>query len=110
MAMHTLTTDDLQRRPLQLVEDAQRGEPANVTRDGQPVLLSVPLGQGIESAAVRVELAATLFDREQISLGLAARIAGLSYGQMVDELGRRSIPVIRLAPGELDRELEAFGH
>lgn len=107
--MHTLTADELKRQPQQLIDDAQRGEPALVTRDGEPVLLAVPLGKGIESHEVRVHLAATLFDREQISLGLAARIAGLSYSEMIDELGRREIPVIRLSPGELERELAAFG-
>ena len=68
-----------------------------------------PGRQGLDSQPVLMELAATLFDREQISLGLAARIAGLSYSEMVDELGRRDIPVIRLAPGDLERELAAFG-
>ncbi|MFZ2650528.1 MAG: UPF0175 family protein [Burkholderiaceae bacterium] len=55
------------------------------------------------------DLAATLFDREQISLGLAAQMAGLPYSEMVDELGRREIAVIRLEPGELERELGSFG-
>jgi predicted HTH domain antitoxin len=57
-----------------------------------------------------VDLACTLFDREQISLGLAAQIAGLSCSEMIDELGRRGIVVIRLEPGELERELAAFGN
>jgi len=107
--MHTLTTDDLKREPQRLLDDAQRGEPALVTRDGEPVLLAVPLGKGIESQEVRVQLAATLYDREQISVGLAARIAGLPYREMLDELGRRGIAVIRLSTGELERELAAFG-
>jgi predicted HTH domain antitoxin len=57
---------------------------------------------------ILVELAAHLYDSEQISLGMAARIAGLSYSGMIDELGRREISVIRLEPGELERELAAF--
>jgi predicted HTH domain antitoxin len=50
-----------------------------------------------------------LYDREQISLGRAAEIAGLAYADMMDELGRRGIATIRLRPGELERELAAFG-
>jgi len=107
--MHTLTADELNRQPQQLLDDAQRGEPALVTRDGEPVLLALPLVKGVDSQAVLIDFAATLFDREQISLGLAARLAGLSYSEMIDELGRREISVIRLAPGELERELAAFG-
>lgn len=107
--MHTLTDDDLKREPQQLLDDARRGEPAIVTVAGEPVMMTVPLGEGIGSPEVRIQLAATLYDREQISLGLAARIAGLPYRAMLDELSRREIAVIRLAPGELERELAAFG-
>ena len=107
--MHTITADDLNREPQRLIADAQRGNSAIVTVGGEPVLLALPLCKGLESQPVLLELAATLFDREQISLGLAARIAGLSYSEMIDELGRRQIAVIRLSPGELERELAAFG-
>lgn len=106
--MHTLTAEDLERQPRRLIDDAQRGEANIVTQGGQPVMMAVPLGVGLDSAPVRLELAATLFDREQLSLGTAARLAGLSVSEMMEELGRRKIPVIRLAPGELADELAAF--
>lgn len=108
--MHTLTSDDLARQPQQLIDRARRGEPAIVTVAGEPVLMALPLGKGVDARAVLIDLAATLFDREQISLGLAAQIAGLSYGEMVDELSRREIAVIRLEAGDLERELAAFGN
>ena len=53
-----------------------------------------------------VDLAAALFDCEQVSLGLAARIAGLSNSEMIDELGRRRIPVVRYSVKDLDPEIE----
>ena len=81
-----------------------------MTVAGEPVLMALPLGKGVDARAVLIDLAATLFDREQISLGLAAQIAGLSYGEMVDELSRREIAVIRLEAGDLERELAAFGN
>lgn len=43
-----------------------------------------------------------------MSLGRAAQLAGLAYSEMVDELSRRGISVVRLPPGELDRELAAW--
>lgn len=107
--MRTITADDLNRQPQRLIEDAQRGDSAIVTVAGEPVLLALPLGKGLDSQPVLLEMAVTLFNREQISLGLAARLAGLSYSEMIDELGRRGIAVIRLQPGELERELAAFG-
>jgi predicted HTH domain antitoxin len=107
--VHFLTADDLTLQPQRLLDDAQRGEAAIVTVAGEPVMLAMPLGKGVDSSGLLFELAATLFDREKISLGLAARIAGLSISEMIDELGRHEISVIRLSPEELERELAAFG-
>lgn len=104
--MHTLTADELNREPQQLIDDARRGQAAIVTVEGEPVMMAVPLGKGIESQAVRLEFAVNLYDREQISLGLAAQIAGLSYSEMIDELGRRGIAVVRYSTEELSQELD----
>ena len=106
--MRTLTAEDVAQHPQRLLDDAARGEPSLVTQAGEPVLLAVPLGAGLDAREVRLELAAHLYEHEQISLGVAGCIAGLSYGDMTDELGRRGIAVIRLEPGELERELAAF--
>nr|WP_248281834.1 UPF0175 family protein [Parazoarcus communis] len=64
------------------------------------------LKKGIE---VEVALAIHLFDEEHISLGRAARMAGLSVSEMVNLLGRYSIPVIRTTADELEQELADFG-
>ena len=104
--MHTVTDDQLRREPQTMLEDAARGEPTIVTVNGEAVMMTVPLGKDLASPAVRLELAARLYDSEQLSLGLAARIAGLSYSEMVDELGRRAIAVVRYPPEELERELD----
>ncbi len=107
--MHTLTTDDVAREPQRLLASAARGEVSLITRAGKPVLLAVPLVAGLDTREVRLELSARLYDSQQISLGVAARIAGRSYSEMIDELGRREIATIRLEPGELERELAVFG-
>jgi len=107
--MHTLTDEDLQRAPQQLLDDARRGELTVVTTNGRPMMLAVPLADGVPMRSALVDLAAVLFDREEISLGTAARIAGLSYSEMIDELGRREIDTIRITPEELERELAAWG-
>ena len=108
--MHTLTDEDLQRAPQKLLTDARRGELTVITTDGRPVLLAVPLADGVPMRSALVDLAAALFDREEISLGTAARIAGMGYSEMIDELGRREIATIRITPEELERELAAWGH
>ena len=107
--MHILTADELKDAPDALVVCAQRGEPVIVTVAGTPVMMTVPLGTVTGGQTVLIDLAATLFDREQISLGTAARMAGLAYSEMIDELGRRKIAVIRVGLDDLERELAAFG-
>jgi predicted HTH domain antitoxin len=104
--MHTLTADDLTRQPQRLIDDARRGESALITSDGEPVLLAVPLDGSAASQPMRIELAARLFDSDQISLGVAASIAGLPYSAMIDELGRRGIAVVRYGADELAQELD----
>jgi predicted HTH domain antitoxin len=52
-----------------------------------------------------LELTAKPFGSEQISLRVAARVAGLSRGEMINEPGRRSIAVVRCALVVLDRQL-----
>lgn len=104
--MHELTAEELTRHPGSLLADVRRGEPALVTDDGKPVFLAVPMGDGADPRAIRVELAVRLFDAEQISLGGAAAIAGLSVSEIIDELGRRKIAVIRITPEEFDEELQ----
>ena len=107
--MHTRTDEDLQRAPQQLLADARRGELTVVTTNGRPMMLAVPLADGAPMRTALVDLAAALFDREEISLGTAARIAGLSYSELIDELGRREIDTIRITPEQLERDLAAWG-
>ena len=107
--MHTLTDEDLQRAPQQLLADARRGQITVVTTNGRPMMLAVPLADVAPMRSALVELAAALFDREEFSLGMAARIAGMGYSEMIDELGQRGIDTIRITPEELERELAAWG-
>lgn len=106
--MHTLTSTDIQREPARLLDDAQRGQVSLVTTDGRAVFMTLPLENGAPVPGALLDLAAQLYDSEQISLGRAAEIAGLAYADMMDEMGRRGIATVRLRPGELERELAAF--
>lgn len=108
--MPTLTTEDLVRAPERLLAEARSGELTVVTDHGQTVMLALPLEQGAPVQVMLFDLAAQLYDRDLISLERAARVAGLSYSETIDEFGRRGIATIRLTPKELERELADFGH
>jgi predicted HTH domain antitoxin len=103
--MHTLTADEVTEQPRRLLENALRGQADIVMLDGEPVMLTLPLGPAAGDAAERLALAITLYERDLVSLGLASKVAGLGYSQMIDELGRRQIPVVRYSVEDLDEEL-----
>lgn len=92
--------------PDALLSDAHAGVINVITQDGEPVFMTVPIAASLDGLGVRLELAVSLFDREQISIGVASRIAGLSISEMIDELGRRRIPVARYSGDEFAEEME----
>ena len=106
--MGSISVEQFLEHPDKLLSDAQGGEIAVVTQDGKPVFMAVPMGASLDSPGVRLELAVSLFDREKVSIGVASRIAGLGISKMIDELGRRRIPVIRYSVEELAKEVECF--
>jgi predicted HTH domain antitoxin len=107
--MHTLTDQDIKRDPMRPFEGALRGESTLVTAGGQAIMMAVPLGANASTGATLLDLAAQLYESQEISLGRAAEIAGLGYGDMMDEPGRRGIATLRMQPSDLERELAAFG-
>ena len=54
-----------------------------------------------------VDIAIGFYKREQVSLGRAAEIAGLSSSEFLAELGRRRIP-INYRTEDLERDLETL--
>ena len=103
--MGSISVENFLEHPDKLLSDAQGGEVAIVTEDGEPVLMAIPIGASLDSNRVRLELAVSMFDRELVSIGVAARIAGSTIGEMFDELGRRRIPVARYSQGEFAEEM-----
>lgn len=107
--MGSISIKQFLEHPELVLAGTRDGSVALIVEDGEPVLMAVPMRAHIDNATIRLELAAVLFDRGQISIGFAARIAGLALSEFIDELGRRRIPVIRTTAEDLERELAAFG-
>lgn len=104
--MGSISVEQFLEHPDRLLSEAQGGEIAIVTRDGEPVFMAVPMGASVNPKGVRLEIAVSLFDKEQVSIGVASRIAGLSIGEMIDEFGRRRIPVARYSEEEFAEEMK----
>lgn len=107
--MHTFSLRDLPDHVAELAEDAEAGKLSLVTRDGAPVFVAVPFDDALLRGGVKLALAVKLFDEETLSLGQAARLAGVGVVEFMDRLAELHIPVARLRPGELEQELGAFG-
>ena len=106
--MESISVDQFLEHPDKLLIVAQSGEISMVTRDEEPIFMSIPMGEQLDRKEVRLEVAISLFEREQISIGVASRIAGMPIGQLIEELGRRRIPVIRYSVEDLEKELKYF--
>ena len=106
--MDTFTIRDLRERTGDLVRDAEQGKLSLVTKHGQPVFLAVPFDETLLREGVRVALAVKLFDDEVVSVGKAAKLAGMSQSEFIDHLGALKIPVVRYGKEELEKELITF--
>ena len=107
--MQSFTIRDLRDRTGELVREAESGRLSVVTKHGQPVLVAVPFDETLLREGVAVALATRLFDEEVISLGKAARLAGMGVADFLEHLGRLKIPVARPRSEDLERELHALG-
>jgi len=107
--MHEISLDVFRSDPEMTLGRAPEGECLLVVDDLRPAFLLMPLPPGVDARPILVDLAITLFDRELVSLGRAALLAGLSRHEMLDELSRRQIPVIRTTAKELAQQLRDFG-
>lgn len=107
--MHTFAASDLHEHTAELVSDAEAGRLSLVTKDGLPVFVALPFDEDLLREGIRTALAVKLFDEETLSLGQAARLAGMDKIAFMDRLAVLRIPIARPRPGELEQELETFG-
>jgi predicted HTH domain antitoxin len=107
--MGAISVEQLIKSPAKLIEEAESGQVAIVTKGGRPLFLAVPYDERLANEDVHVAVAVRLYENEVISIGRAAKIAGLSIGEFIDRLAALNIPVVRYSAEELERELAAFG-
>ena len=107
--METFTIRDLRERTGELVRGAEAGELSVVTKHGQPVFLAVPIDDQLVRSGVVLDLAIKLYRDNVMSLGKAARLAGLDVEGFMDLLGQMGIAIIDYDPADLRDELTALG-
>ena len=107
--MDAMSVEELKKHPDRLIEGAENGKLSVVTRDGHPIFMAVPYDGSLATENVFVAVAVRLYENEAVSLGRAAKMAGLSISEFIDRLGALKIPVVRYSAEELERELAQFG-
>lgn len=107
--MQTFSIRDLREHADDIVREAKSGRLSVVTKHGEPIFLAVPFDDALLRGGLATTLATRLFDEEAISLGQAARLAGMDVTEFMEILSRLQIPIARPRRGELERELETFG-
>lgn len=106
--METFTVRDLRDRTGALIQGAEAGKMALVTKHGRPVFVALPFDEKLLEQGVLTSLAVKLFDEEVLTQGQAAKLAGLSLAEFFAACSARQVPVARYEPGELEQELKTF--
>ena len=106
--MQSFTIRDLRDRTGDLVRIAESGQLSVVAKHGHPLFVAVPLDEHLLQDGVQVTLAIKLFQDNTISLGKAAKFAGLSKADFISHLGSAGIPAVDYPVAELDDELAAL--
>lgn len=107
--MESFTIRDLRERTGELVRNAEQGKLAVVAKHGHPLFVAVPLDDEMLREGVHVALAIKLFQDGVLSLGKAAKLAGLTYEGLVEHLATIGVRTVDYPPEDLDAELTAVG-
>ena len=108
--MKALCIRELKNNPSAALRDAQTDDLVVVMNRQQPQALLVDLAHlgSADLAGVKFALAVALFRQGQVSLGYAARVAGLSVSALIERFGRMRIPIVNVDDRELEHDLSAI--
>lgn len=106
--MQSFSLSDLKHRSNELSQEAEKGNLTLITQYGQPLLLGVPFDDRLLQCGIYMILAENLYKEKMLSLGKAAKLAGLSIAEFAEHLSQLGIPVVDYAVKEIDEELEYF--
>jgi predicted HTH domain antitoxin len=107
--METFTIRDLRERTGDLVRNAEQGNLAIVAKHGHALFVAVPMDDALLRHGVQVALAIKLFQEGTVSLGKAAKLAGLDRETFIDRLSSLGIPAVDYPAEDLDQELATLG-
>jgi predicted HTH domain antitoxin len=103
----TVNVRQLKNNPSDALRMARKQPVVVMNRDQPEAVLFHLDDEGLlGEPGVRLALATVLYTNESISLGRAARVAGMPLAEFIKELGEQGIPVIRGSAKTLREELK----
>ncbi len=106
--METFSVRDLREKTGELVRQAEAGHLSIVAKHGRPLFVAVPMDEHLLKEGVAVAMAVRLFSEKVVSLGKAAKLAGLPIEAFIARLGAMGVPAVDYPLEELDEELAAI--
>ena len=92
-------------RSSELVRDAEAGQVSIITKRGKPAVLALPFGSRLLNLGLDKDLALALFERRLVTLGKAARLAGVTQDAFMDLAADAGLVAVDYPPDELTDEL-----
>ena len=104
-AMDVFSVRDLRVHSGRLMQDAEDGRIAVLTKRGRPTALSVPFSARALELGVPRDVALQLFESGALTLVKAAKLCSMTVDEFMDVLARFDIPAVNLSTEDLDREM-----
>jgi predicted HTH domain antitoxin len=107
--MNCVNVRQLKNNPTEALRNAAKG-PVLVLKGDRPeaVILHLEPGQTPDDPDLRLALATALFSAGALSLGRAARVAGVGVAELVSHLSRLGISVVQGEPADAESDLETL--
>ena len=106
--MEAFSIRDLRERTGELVRTAEAGQLSVVAKHGHPVFVAVPFDEQLVTSGVAIDLAIKLYEDGTMTIGRAAKLAGMCHEEFMDLLGAMAIPVVKYPAEEVSEEVDAF--
>ncbi|MBK6585351.1 MAG: UPF0175 family protein [Gammaproteobacteria bacterium] len=106
--METFSVRELRDRTGALIQGAEEGKLALVTKHGRSVILALPFDDKLLDQGIRVSLAVKLFDDGVLTQGQAAKLARHSLAEFLEACAVREVAAVRYDADEIRKELDQF--
>jgi len=106
-SVNIFSARDLRNHAGALLQEAEEGRLAVITKHGRPTAISVPFDSELLEQGVHRHLAVQLFGQRLVTLAQAAKLAGMSIEPFLDVLKVSGVDVVDYPSDEVGDDLDA---